>query len=61
MDFSLLIDFRAHHDINEAMEYYMSKDPAVARRLYYRIQDAYPALETNPFSRSGILSTGVCL
>lgn len=49
MDFNLLIDFRAHYDIDEAMEYYMSKDPMVARKLYSRIQDAYLALESNPF------------
>lgn len=49
MGFSLLIDFRAHHDIDEAMEYYMSKDPQVAHKLYHHIQDAYAALEANPF------------
>jgi plasmid stabilization system protein ParE len=49
MVFNLLIDFRAHQDIDEAMEYYISKNPLVALKLYQRIQDAYAALESNPF------------
>lgn len=57
MGFNLLIDFRAHQDLDEAMEYYMSKNPSVARKLYYNIQDAYTALESNPFLRSGIFTT----
>lgn len=56
MVFNLLIDFRAHQDIDEAMEYYMSKNPLVARKLYQRIQDAYMALESNPFFEIRYLS-----
>jgi hypothetical protein len=49
MGFNLLIDFRAHQDMDAAMEYYMSKNPVLTRKLYDNIQDAYNALESNPF------------
>jgi hypothetical protein len=34
MGFNLLIDIRANQDIDEAIEYYISKNPSVARKLY---------------------------
>ncbi len=49
MVFDLLVDFRAHEDIDKAIEYYMNKDPSVAYKLYLRIQDAYAVLLVNPF------------
>lgn len=49
MAFSLLIDFRAHEDIDNATEYYMSKNSVVANKLYNNIQDAYFILYNNPF------------
>jgi|ERR1019366_2473228 plasmid stabilization system protein ParE len=49
MAFELLIDYRAHLDVEEAIDHYISKSVKVADKLHDTIEDAYDLLETNPF------------
>ena len=49
MDFDLQIDFRAHQDIEQAVDYYMSKSKRAAKKFYSRIEQAYDSLEKNPY------------
>jgi len=45
MTFDLQIDYRAHADIEQALDYYMSKSEKIAKKFYARIEKAYNSLE----------------
>jgi plasmid stabilization system protein ParE len=45
MIFELLIDYRAQQDIEEALDYYMSKSVKVANKFYTTIEETYYLLE----------------
>lgn len=49
MAFDLQIDYRAHEDIEQALDYYKSISEKVAKKFYTRIEEAYDSLEKNPF------------
>ena len=49
MVFELLIDYRTHNDIEDAIDYYLEKNANAAVDFYNDIQDAYSALKKNPF------------
>ena len=49
MAFDLRLDIRVHEDIENATDYYFEKSVKVAEAFYDDIQNAYLALQKNPF------------